>query len=205
MGSAALLLAAGGSRRFATGGEGGEATHKLLADWHSEPVVRHCARTLVDAGIGRILAVAGARGAEVERALAPLGIESVRNDGWADGMGGSLALGVATLVGDGAPDAILVALADMPLLRAADHAHVLGAHDRDDPMAVTRGAVGGRPGHPVVFGKGWFARLAALSGDEGAGSLLRGHAVRLVGLDAETQRDVDTPEALAAARDVGRR
>ena len=192
---AGLLLAAGGSRRFARDGDG---AHKLLADLHGEPVLRRAARSLLGAALGRTLVVAGARADGIAAALDGLDVEIARNSDWAEGMGGSIALGVRRLRD---ADAILVALADMPLLGTGNHAAVVAAHDAGDPCAVTRGAAGGRPGHPVLFGAGWFGRLAALRGDEGAGALLRGHDVRLVPLDPDTQRDVDTPEALAAVRE----
>lgn len=193
----ALLLAAGGARRFAKETDG---AHKLLADLGGEPVVRVAATALVDVGFSRIVAVTGARGDEVAGALEALPIEIVHNGDWADGMGGSIALG-ARHVAASQPDAILLALADMPLLRPSDHAAVLAAQD-DDPATITRGMAAERPGHPVVFGSHWFDALTTLRGDAGAASILRGRGVRLVPLDRDTQRDVDTPDALEKVRRI---
>ena len=194
-----VLLAAGRSARF-------EAGHKLLAPLGGEPVIVHVLRALAGAGLGAPLVILGGEAEAVERALAaafpPDTFDAARNSRHAEGMGTSLAL--AARLRPGLP--LLVALGDMPCLRAADHAAVAAALDPDDPRAVARGTAegeaGGAPGHPVAFGPGWSDDLAALDGDRGAASLLRGRDVARVPLDPATQIDVDTRAALARAAEA---
>ncbi|PAV93811.1 hypothetical protein WR25_19071 [Diploscapter pachys] len=57
----------------------------------------------------------------------------------------------------------------------------------------------GQNGHPVVFGRDYWAELTLLAGDEGARSVLRRHASSVLLLelqDSGVLRDVDTPSAL---------
>ena len=206
MSIAAILLAAGRATRFSGG-------HKLLADLGGEPVVARARRALRHRAIDPVIAVLGAEASSVRAALD--GVAGARrtrfvvNARHADGMGRSIAIGIGALPeGTGAA---LLALGDMPLVTAREVAALIAAHDADDPHAVTRGAVplpdreGGddrRPGHPIIFGAGWFGALRDLGGDRGAADLLKGRRVRLVPLPPDSQRDVDTREALEEARAV---
>ena len=187
-----ILLAAGRSSRFEDG-------HKLLAPLLGAPVVAHALGALIGAGLGRPLVVLGARGDAVREALdaafAPDAFETLVNPRPAEGMGTSLALAARASLGT----PILLALGDMPCLTASDHRAVAAALDPSDPLAVARGGAVGKAGHPVAFGPGWAERLAALQGDAGAASLLRGRPVALVPLEPASQIDVDTRAALSRA------
>lgn len=113
----------------------------------------------------------------------------------ARGLSRSLAAGVAALPDDG--EGVFIFLGDMP--------HI--------PMGVTarlaRSLAGGaqavaptfeeRRGHPVLFGRSLWARLASLTGDRGAGELLRGLGETLASVPAPDDGvlfDVDRPEDL---------
>ena len=189
---ACLLLAAGRSSRF----EGG---HKLLAELEGRPVVAHAARALADADVGPLTVILGARADEVRTAIEREidGTRFVVNADYAKGIGTSIAAGIAALPPE--VEAVLVTLADMPRLAAADIRAVVAAHDRADPKAVTRAVPHGanRPGHPTVLGEGWFDGLAALTGDRGASSVLGRAEVKAVPVDAAGQVDVDTRGKLA--------
>jgi CTP:molybdopterin cytidylyltransferase MocA len=66
---------------------------------------------------------------------------------------------------------------------------------------IVRPAFEGRPGNPVLWGCSHFARLAALTGDQGGRALFERYPVELLECgDPGIEIDVDTPEALAAAR-----
>jgi CTP:molybdopterin cytidylyltransferase MocA len=152
---AGLVLAAGAGRRF-----GGP---KALASTASgEPWLARAVAVLRDAGCGRVLAVLGAS-AEQARRLLPPDAEAVVAERWADGMGASLAAGLAAL--DDEP-AVLVTLVDLPDLAAAAARRVLGP--APGRTSLRRATYGGRPGHPVLIGRNHWAALAAtLVGDQG--------------------------------------
>ena len=106
------------------------------------------------------------------------------------GLSSSLIAGINALP-DGV-DGALILPADMPDISADDLTKVLNAFD---PARVTRGSVGDKPGHPVLFPTAWFARLQPLRGDMGARDLLKSaqtHLVPLPGSHALT--DLDTPQ-----------
>ena len=109
-----------------------------------------------------------------------------------DGMGASLAWGVCA-----APVATgwVVALADMPWVRTETIAAVVAALDSGAKVAAPEWR--GARGHPVGFAASLYAELIALTGDEGAKSVLARHSPKLLAAeDPGILRDVDTPADL---------
>lgn len=60
----------------------------------------------------------------------------------------------------------------------------------------------GKRGNPVVWSRRYFAALSRVSGDVGGRALIGENATRVVEIEAGegALNDIDTPEALAAAR-----
>lgn len=188
-----LLLAAGIGRRFDPSG----ARLKLLAP------------APAGAGAGLPLAVAAARTRRaalpdvhvvvrpaatptqqrLHALLAAEGCRLVVCDSADRGMGASLACGVhATRNAAG----WIVALADMPAVRASTIAQVLAALERGAVTAAPRFA--GTRGHPVGFSRACFGELAVLDADEGARSVLRAHPPVLIDVDDPgCLLDIDLP------------
>lgn len=190
---AAVLLAAGSSRRM-----GGR--DKLLEPVAGEPLLTRVATRLAGSSVDEVVVVL--RPDDPRRAaLAGLGLRVVENPRAAEGMGASLACGVAAIRGDA--DAVLVALADMPDLGPGDYDRLIAAFDPAEGRAIVRAtAAAGRPGHPVLFGARFFEALRALSGDRGARAVIDQDPdfVVDVALGAAAETDLDTPEAWAAWR-----
>jgi len=184
---AGLLLAAGAGRRF-----GGP---KALVEYDGEPLVRRAVRTLSEAGCASVRVVLGAA-AEQVRGLLPPDVTPVFAERWQDGMGESLKAGLESLADDPSA-AVLVHLVDLPWVPAAALARVV---DAASEQAVVRAGYQGVPGHPVLFGRRWWADIArSAAGDHGARDWLRGRAdVRLIECgDLGSGSDVDRPEDLA--------
>ena len=107
-----------------------------------------------------------------------------------EGMGASLACGVAAAAD---ADGWIVALADMPWISPATVVLVADALMAGAAIAATS-RIGVR-GHPVGFASSHYTALAALTGDQGAKSVLSAHRdhVQLVEVDDDgVLRDVDT-------------
>lgn len=175
--AAALLLAAGRSTRFGP-------ADKLLAPLNGRPLVLHAARALIEAVAGDHVAVCSS--ADVAALLKDEGWHVVMNDRPDDGMGRSVAMGIAAVQGAGM---VLLALADMPRVTVR---HLAALLSHPGPLAATGG--GEQPMPPARFDRSLFGRLGALSGSAGARGLLR-HAA-LVPADPATLFDVDRVEDL---------
>lgn len=184
----AILLAAGSARRM------GE--NKLLADLGGRPMVLHAFEAIVAAGLGPpIVAITpGSAVAGLFDGRATL----VTVADHASGMGHSL----SGAIGHAPPQwtAAIICLGDMPFVRPETLAALAG---KADDQAIVRPRFEGRPGNPLLWGRAHFDELAQLSGDEGGRALFDRHAVEWLDCyDRGVLFDVDTPDALAAARRI---
>lgn len=181
----AVVLAAGRSSRFGDG-------HKLLALWRGQPLVAHVVDAIAAAGLPPPVVVLGHQADAVRAALAGRDVRFVMAADWADGMGRSLAAGIAAVPDDW--DAALVCLADMPAVEP-DLIAALAAAAGDVVAPVWNG----RRGHPVRWPRSAFGRLRQLAGDAGGRSIMADHVVTEVPApSAACLADVDTVTALSA-------
>lgn len=159
-----IVLAAGGSTRFGSA--------KQLFSHRGVPLVRRAAETAMGAGVSVVTVVVGSNAAEVSAAVSGIpGVQVVLNELWSDGLSTSLAAGVAVAEADPSCTAVLVTLADQPLVDAISLRDLIAASERDDSMAAA--AYAGTTGVPAVFPRRFFARLQEIEGDSGAGQILR--------------------------------
>jgi molybdenum cofactor cytidylyltransferase len=179
------VLAAGEGRRFGT------AT-KQLAKLDGRPLLEHALAAV--AGLAPRVVVLGHAADEILAAADLHGARPVICAEWADGQSASVRAGVAAL---GEVDAALLLLGDMP--RITREAVEAVAAAPLEGFGAARATYRGRPGHPVLLGRGLLARAGELTGDAGFRELLKGAAIREVEVgDLGDPVDVDTPEALAA-------
>ncbi len=190
----AILLAAGSASRF--------GSDKLLhALPHEVPIAVQAARHLRSGFDGRIVAVVRPGAAALADLLRREGCEVQPCERAAEGMGASLACGVRAANAastTGPVDAYLVALGDMPFIRASTIAAVRDALVGGAALAAPYFRA--RRGHPVGIGGRFRAHLEDLAGDAGAKELLAGHAAELVKVpvgDPGVIRDIDKPADLA--------
>jgi len=130
----------------------------------------------------------------LSRLLAATGVRLVECASADDGMGTSLACGVAAAAD---ADAWVVALADMPWI---DPATIVKVADALRAGAnITAPALRGRRGHPVGFSRLHHAALAALTGDLGARGVVEANTANIVQIDSDDAgilADVDRPQDL---------
>jgi CTP:molybdopterin cytidylyltransferase MocA len=183
---AALLLAAGGSRRLGTA--------KQLLRVEGEPLVRRAARALLATRPTALFVVVGARADEVYAAVADLGASVHRVDcaDWQHGLSSSLRAGIAALPEQ--VDSALVALCDQPAMNRA-HLEALVQQAAQQPGRAVASGYAGVVGVPALLPRAWFQELLGLSGDVGARELLRRHADRVDVIEAPALAfDIDEPE-----------
>lgn len=179
--SVVVLLAAGLSRRYG-------AVGKLVADFRGRPLALHAAETLGALPFATRIAVCRTGDDDLAALLEAAGFEVVRNPDTARGLASSLAVGVEAAE---QPDALVVCLADMPLI---DGGHVRRVVERVTPGGIVASVAGPRevPTPPAAFSREYLPELLRIEGDRGARHLLQ-IAERLVAPEG-TLADFDTPE-----------
>jgi len=182
---AAILLAAGASRRFGT-------ADKLLATFKGEPLALHAARRIVELTPGRRIAVCPDDHGMLAELLASRGFEIVVNPYPERGLSQSLSCGIAEAA-RGPETAALVCLADMPFVSTG---HLRDVVARFDPSAapVVASTDGEATMPPALFARALFERLCAGDGDRGGKALLAEAA--LVHARADELLDIDRPDDL---------
>jgi CTP:molybdopterin cytidylyltransferase MocA len=201
-----LVLAAGAGRRMG----GPKALVRRSPD---EPTfVERAVHVLNDGGCAGVTVVVGAAADAVTAIVSHLGrdVDVVPCPDWDEGMGASLRAGLNALAraaheGEGAVDAALVTLVDLPDLTPDVVARVLDVPDRDAEGALRavlrRAAYDHVPGHPALIGRDhWEQVVATAVGDHGAREHFRvtPHEVVECG-DLATGRDTDTRSELDAS------
>lgn len=196
-GVAGVLLAAGASTRFRAADPA--AATKLVAELAGEPLVRHVARAGLAAGLQPLLVVTGFADAAVRAALAGLPVSFAHNPGFADGLAGSLRVGLEALP----PDCLgaFVLLGDMPSVSAEAIGQIVSAFRAAPHADAVVPLVNGRRGNPVLLARSLFGRACRLTGDEGARRLLAEAQLVEIPLDQPgLLEDIDDPAALAQAQ-----
>ena len=158
-------------------------------------MVEVSATNLLAACMGNVVAVTR-RDTELIKTLESTGCRIVINEHAEQGMGSSIAAGVAASV-----DATgwLIALGDMPWIRVDTAAAIVDALRESSGAKIVVPVFGGQRGHPVGFTVDYGRRLQALTGDSGARGIIQSDAnfvEEVVVDDAGIIADVDTREDL---------
>jgi CTP:molybdopterin cytidylyltransferase MocA len=138
----AVLLAAGEGRRM-----GG--VPKALIRLQGIPLISRQLVALSGAGIDEVVVVTGHARKAIEEAVRAYVVTLAHNADYAAGQQGSVRAGLAAL--DGAFDAVLVMLADQPLIGAADLTELIGAFKKRPAGHVVVPVVDGRRGNPIIL------------------------------------------------------
>jgi len=182
-----VLLAAGQGSRF--------GRPKALVELDGQTLAERGVATLLAGGADPILVVTGA----AQVALAPEHeVHTVYNGEWRTGMGSSLRAALRSPVRSQGVGAVVVALADQPLVGATAVARLIAAYRSGASVAVA--AYDGQPRNPVLLAREhWAEVIATATGDQGARAFLRARPdlVTLVECgDAGRPDDIDTPADL---------
>jgi molybdenum cofactor cytidylyltransferase len=189
----AVLLAAGEGARM-----GGRP--KSLLRLGGVSLITRQLIALSGAGVDEVVVVLGHHADQIEPLVQAFPVTVVRNPDPAQGQVSSLRCGLAALTGK--LDAVVVALADQPLINAQDIGAVIGAYKkRPEGTQVVVPQHQGLPGNPVVFSAEVRAQILAGEANVGCKQWRAAHpeAVHLFDTDNRRYRvDVDTPEDIAA-------
>lgn len=183
-----LLLAAGSSTRL--------GRPKQLLSWGTTTLLRHSAETALAAELGPVIVVLGAVDEPCREALRELPVRVVGNPLWEEGMGSSIAAGMAS-ISEADAEGVLIALADQPAVTAETMRGLAKAFRRGESSMVAS-AYAGTHGPPAVFAARMFGRLRGLSGKAGAKALFADGEVTGVPCP-EAELDIDTEADLQRA------
>jgi molybdenum cofactor cytidylyltransferase len=188
----AVLLAAGAGSRL-----GGRP--KALLELGGVPLVLRQLVALSGAGVDEVVVVLGHHADAVEAAVRAFPITLARNPSPDDGQASSVRIGLKAL----SPkiDAVIVALADQPLINEQDITVLISAFKKrgDAAMVVPRvtGADGeGLPGNPVIFEAALRDEWLAGDVDAACRRWRQDNPNRVRWLDTDNRRyriDIDTP------------
>ena len=181
---AALVLAAGASRRF--------GSQKLLTPLLGQPLVRHAVDNVLASSVDEVLVVSGRDSDEVRAALHGLPLRSVFNPHYEEGLSTSLHVGLNELAHR---EAVVVVLGDQPTVFPSTIDTLIKAYFVSRQPIICPVYRGVR-GHPVLFSREVFGELMTVEGDEGGRSVISRDASRVerVPLDLPPPRDVDTQD-----------
>ena len=163
----AVILAAGGSTRF--------GSPKQLLLYRGEPLIKRAAIAARGAGAEEVVVVLGSDAEAVAPAVSGLAhIRTIINDRWASGLASSIAAGVTALFEDANYDAVLLTLADQPLVDATALMQLIDAFGNN--RRIVASAYNDTIGVPALFAAEHVPALLRLTGDQGAGRWLRDNA-----------------------------
>ena len=202
----ALVLAAGASSRM------GRPKVALPLGSRGRTVLSCGVAALIEAGVPRIVVVAGAHPEAVRSALGAgdARVTVVGHAGWAEGQLSSMLRGLEAL-DDGHLEAALVTLADVPLVLPATVRSLMRAWRASDALLV-RPARGDAHGHPALIDRRLFDELRAADLQRGAKPVVRAHAAETLNLpvsdegaflDLDVPADYERAQALLRARERG--
>ena len=195
----AVLLAAGAGSRLGH-------RPKSLLELGGVPLIRRQLIALFGAGVDEVVVVLGHHAELIEPAVMTFPVTLVRNAHPDEGQVSSQRLGLAALTGK--LDAVIVALADQPLINAQDITALMAAFEaRPAGTSVVYPKVNGERGNPVMFTAEVREQILASAANVGCRQWQAANAVAVTPFVTDNRRykvDIDTPEDIERfTRDTG--
>ncbi len=188
---AAVLLAAGRSTRMG-------AVNKLLIEVGGMPMVRRTATAILESGVDELVVVTGHERAAAEAALAGLACRLEYNPDFEAGQVTSVRAGLGALSPD--VDVALLALADQPLIEAADYRRLMRLFAELPGGRIGVPMVSGRRGNPILLPATLKDEVLSRGMRFGCRHLIEDHPDLVAPIDIGIEAfvvDFDTPEAFA--------
>ena len=185
MSTAAVVLAAGGSRRL--------GRTKQLEPWGDSNLLGHVVARTHEFPVDEVWVVLGHDSEQILEGTDLGDAYVVENLEWEEGIASSLRVGLDALTRLSRCDRALIVIGDQPEVPASTVAELLESHERaGKPVTVPKYRYSW--GNPVLVDRSLWARLMSLEGDEGARRLWQAHPewVNEVWFSESAPRDVDT-------------
>lgn len=168
---------------------------KQLLPVHKKTLLAHCLENIKSARIANIICVLGARADKIRDIVKVENVTFITNENWAKGLSTSIQKGVKFILKNKKEcDAILITLADQPLVDAA-YLNLLVEENHKNPNFVITSQYDNGFGVPALFPKTCFLDLLMLKGDKGARTYLNSNIVNVLALPySQKLLDIDTNE-----------
>jgi molybdenum cofactor cytidylyltransferase len=186
---ACLVMAAGDASRFGSPKQLAELNGKLLIEYildSAKPVFGPDLYSVLGANTEQINTIIKDRA------------QIIFNPNWQQGLGTSIAAGIAFLSEHADYDGVIIVLADQYRISTDDLAYLCEQFSEDMIIATEYGKTAGVP---ALFPRKYFTALASFSGAKGAKSLLNSDTPDVQRITMSSARfDIDTPEDFSRAQ-----
>ena len=171
--------------------------NKLLLPFNGKTLIEGAVDTLVAAGVDEVIVVVGYQAHLIKGVLASRDILIVDNPDYRQGMASSIRAGVAAV--STAADAIMICLADQPLLEPRDLNRIMIAmHEaRAAGKSIVVPFYQGRRGNPVMLDAAHKNKMIDTVGDIGCRRIIKQNPDSVYIVEMETDhvvRDVDSTD-----------
>jgi molybdenum cofactor cytidylyltransferase len=189
----AVVLAAGAATRMGK-------RPKCLLEHDGVSLLRRQCQALNGAGVQATVVVLGHYAQRIRQSAPELPVQWLTNPDPDEGQESSLRLGLQALAFD--VDAVLVLLADQPLIEAQDIQDLIAVFaQRPGPTQLVRPVVDGLPGNPVMFSRSVAQEILAGPATMGGRQWQQQNPERVhrwSSANGHYRADVDSPEDLQA-------
>lgn len=186
-----ILLAAGLSRRMGR-------ENKLLLPYHGKAIVRYVVETIIQAKIGKLNVVTGFEADKVKQALVGLDVTFIHNPDFALGQMSSVKAAYQNISEPN--DDIMIALADMPQITAAEYQELVAAFQQEQKQKIIIPYFGDQRGNPIIMPAKFNAEIGNGSMNAGCRQLTTkkpADVYKFSVTSAAYVADIDTPEEYA--------
>ncbi|MCJ8280447.1 MAG: nucleotidyltransferase family protein, partial [Rivularia sp. ALOHA_DT_140] len=160
-----IILAAGKANRM--------GQPKQLLTYQGNSLISHAVKIALKSTCKPILVVLGAYAEQIKPEIDKLPVQIIENPDWETGMSSSIRAGIAAINQSNSNlDAVIIALADQPLISEAVFNQLIKEY-RDTKHKIIAAGYDDIVGVPALFDKNLFSELMDIEGDRGAKALMR--------------------------------
>lgn len=181
---AAIILAAGGSKRF--------GSPKQLLDWEGETLINRVTNMALAIPLDPVIVVLGSDYEKIKKNIInKKKLIIVKNNEWAVGQSTSLIAGIREIETDNIPFVVL--LCDQPQITVNNVQGVINIfQESNSEIVVTK--IEGKVIPPVIFSPICISRIMELTGDRGARAIIESFRYKaFIETDERLLMDIDTP------------
>ncbi|HZC36150.1 MAG TPA: nucleotidyltransferase family protein [Chthoniobacterales bacterium] len=185
----AVVLAAGMSARM--------GKNKLLLEFRTKPLIAHAVDTLLASEVDEVVVVLGHEAEKIRDKLQRKRVRLVQNPHYREGLSTSVRAGVRAVSPQA--EAIMIYLADQPLLESADVNFIVRAftYAKTINKRIVVPFFNGQRGNPVILDSSYKEAILGLIGDVGCRGVIKRYPDEVFLVEMENDhvvRDVDNAD-----------